>query len=443
MDKRGKHNKLSEIAFKTRLKKVLSRQLRSKPLPNRQAVKSKMRILWVRIFDSAFSLLGLAVTLYKLPIWVMTTASLLFPFSAFAQTSGFETAAPHAVIMDSATGIVLYEKDARRAVAPASMTKILTAEMVFDALREGRITMDTEFKVSEEAWRRGGAKSGGSTMFLKLGSSVRVEDLLRGVIIQSGNDACIVLAEGLAGSETAFADMMTAHARKVGLESVTFRNATGWPHPEHRISTYDLAQLGQRSVERYAEFYDLYSEKDFMWNGIRQDNRNPLLGQFTGADGLKTGHTEVSGYGLVGSAKRGQDRRIIVVNGLDSKRDRREESIRLMTAAFDSFGAYKLYDANDAIGSVDVYMGEVDEIDAIIPQELIAGLYRPDRSQLRTQMRYKVVAAPIAKGDIIADLIVIEPGKPERTIPLVAANDVKRLGAIRRAIRSLKFKIGG
>jgi len=379
---------------------------------------------------------------YKPSLFLITAASLLLPISGFAQTSGFTTAAPHAVIMDSETGLVLFEKDARRPVAPASMTKILTAEMVFDALREGRVTMDTEFKVSEEAWRRGGAKSGSSTMFLELGSSVRVEDLLRGVIIQSGNDACIVLAEGLAGSETAFADMMTAHAREAGLESVTFRNATGWPHPEHRISTYDLAQLGQRSVERYPEFYSLYGEKDFTWNGIRQGNRNPLLGQVTGADGLKTGHTEVSGYGLVGSAKRGDDRRIIVVNGLDSKRQRREESVRLMTAAFDSFAAYKLYSANEAVGSVDIHMGKEDKVEAVISEDLYAGLYRPDRPKLKTQLRYKTVAAPIAKGDTIAELIVMEPGKPERTIPLVADKDVERLGAFGRAIKSLKFKIG-
>ena len=373
-----------------------------------------------------------------------STMALCFsPPIAFAQGSGFETAAPHAVIMDSETGIVLFEKDARRPIAPASMTKILTAEMVFDAIRDGRITMDTEFTVSEEAWRRGGAKSGSSTMFLKLGSSVRVEDLLRGVIIQSGNDACIVLAEGLAGSETAFADMMTAHAREIGLDSVTFRNSTGWPDPEHRISTYDLAQLGQRSVKRYPEFYSLYSEKSFKWNGITQANRNPLLGQVTGADGLKTGHTEVSGYGLVGSAKRGDDRRIIVVNGLDSKRQRSEESVRLMTAAFDSFATYKLYDASQTIGPVNVYMGTSDKVDAVIAQNLSVGLYRPDRSKLRTQMRHKTIAAPIAKGDIVAELIVAEPGKPERIVPLVAAEDIPRLGAFRRAMRSLKTKIGG
>ena len=380
---------------------------------------------------------------YNRLLLISALAMLACPLTSSAQTSGFDTAAPHAVIIDSETGIVLFEKDARRPIAPASMTKILTAEMVFDAIREGRITMDTEFTVSEEAWRRGGAKSGSSTMFLKVGSSVRVEDLLRGVIIQSGNDACIVLAEGLAGSETAFADLMTAHARKIGLESVTFRNATGWPHPEHRISTYDLAQLGQRSVELYPEFYSLYSEKGFTWNGIRQGNRNPLLGQFTGADGLKTGHTEVSGYGLVGSAKRGNDRRIIVLNGLDSKSGRSRESVRVMTAAFDSFAAYDLYGANETVGAVDVYMGTASKVDVVTTQNVAAGLYRPDRSKLRTQLRYKTAVAPIAKGDVIAELLVSEPGKTERTIPLVAAQDIPRLGMFGRAMRALKVKIGG
>lgn len=375
---------------------------------------------------------------------VATSLFLALPsISASAQTSGFDTAAPHAIIIDGATGIVLFEKDARRPIAPASMTKILTAHMVFEAIREGRITLDTEFVVSEEAWRRGGAKSGSSTMFLKVGTSVRVEDLLRGVIIQSGNDACIVLAEGLAGSETAFADMMTAHARKIGLDSVTFRNSTGWPHPEHRVSTHDLAMLGQRSVKLYPEFYSFYSERDFTWNGITQGNRNPLLGQFTGADGLKTGHTEESGYGLVGSAKRGDDRRIIVINGLDSLRQRSEESVRIMTAAFDSFATYKLYTANDSIGDVDVYMGEDMQVQAIVPEDLSVGLYRADRPKLSTQMRSKTVTAPVAKGDVVAELIVSEPGKPERIIPLVAAQDVPRLGAFGRAARALKYKIGG
>ncbi len=381
-------------------------------------------------------------TLCALTLLALSTVS----SSALAQSgasSGFSTVAPHAVIMDSKTGAVLFEKDARRPIAPASMTKILTAEMVFDAIRQGRITQDTEFTVSEEAWRRGGAKSGSSTMFLKLGSSVAVKDLLRGVIVQSGNDACIVLAEGLAGSETAFAQMMTAHAREIGLESVTFRNSTGWPHAEHRISTYDLARLAQRSIEKYPEFYSIYGEKSFSWNGITQGNRNPLLAKFTGADGLKTGHTKVSGYGLVGSAKRGDSRRIIVLNGMDSKTQRREESLRVMRAAFDSFAVYKLYNAGQAVAKVDIYMGKSDTVEALIEADVSAGLYRPDRSKLKTQIRYTTAVAPIAKGDTIAELVIYEPGKTERIVPLVAAKDVAKLSAFKRATRVLLAKIRG
>ncbi len=363
---------------------------------------------------------------------------------ALAQSNTeFETPAPHALIMDSATGLILFEKDARRPVAPASMTKILTAEIVFDAIRTGKITLDTEFKVSEEAWRRGGVSSGSSTMFLKVGSKVSVRDLLRGVIVQSGNDACIVLAEGLAGSETAFADIMTQYARKAGLSSVTFRNATGWPHPEHRISTYDLAQLAQRSISLYPEFYGLYSERSFTWNKITQSNRNPLLGKFTGADGLKTGHTEVSGYGLVGSAKRGDTRRIIVLNGLGSKSERREVAIDLMQAAFDSFKVYKLFSAGDSVAKVDVFMGQADTVAAVIPKDVSAGLYRADRSKLKTQLRFKTLAAPVTKGQEIAQLIIIEPGKTERSIPLIAGEDVEQLSMFGRARRALLMKIRG
>ena len=187
-------------------------------------------------------------------------------------------------------------------------------------------------------------------MFLKVKSSVRVEDLLRGIIIQSGNDACIVVAEGLAGSETEFADQMTARAKAIGLESASFRNSTGWPHPEHKISAFDLAQLARHSIKTYPEYYSIYGEKSFTWNEIKQGNRNPLLGKFTGADGMKTGSTEASGYGLVGSAERAGKRRIVVINGLESKSDRADVSLRLMSAAFSQFKIYQLYKSGDVIG---------------------------------------------------------------------------------------------
>lgn len=373
------------------------------------------------------------------------SATLFFtPLSAAAQSSAFETPAPHVLILDHETGIVLYEKNARTPMAPASMTKIMTAELIFEKLRSGQIKLDTEFEVSEEAWRRGGAKSGSSTMFLKLGSTARVEDLLRGVIIQSGNDACIVLAEGISGSETAFADEMTARARELGLESATFTNSTGWPHPDHKISTFDLAKLAQNTINSYPEFYSIYAERDFTWNGISQGNRNPLLGKFTGADGLKTGHTEASGYGLVASAKRGDDRRIVVVNGLDSKAQRSKEGNRLMRAAFESFKIYTLFNAGDELGRVDVYMGQDDSVSVKIEEDVRIGMFRANRKNLRTQLRYNGSAiAPVKTGDHIADLIVIEPGTEDRVIPLKATADVKAKSAFSKVWDVLLRKIRG
>lgn len=366
------------------------------------------------------------------------------PMVAVAQDGGFSTPAPHVVIMDFDTGLVLYEKDARRAVAPASMTKIMTAELVFDRIRDGSLSLDTEFTVSEEAWRRGGGASGSSTMFLDLNSKVRVEDLLRGVIIQSGNDACIVLAEGIAGSETAFADMMTKHAREIGLTSATFRNATGWPHPEHNISAYDLALLGSRTIAEYPEFYSLYAERGFTWNGIAQSNRNPLLGRFTGADGLKTGHTESSGYGLVASAKRGDIRRVLVVNGLDSKAARRNEGTRLMQAAFDQFSVETLFTAESKIAPVKVFMGREATVEAVSESSVQIGVYRGHKKDIKVEMRsLSAVAAPIAKGDHIADIVVSVPGQDEKIFPLTAANDVKRQSAFGRVMTALKAKIQG
>ena len=364
-------------------------------------------------------------------------------FPAVAQESGFTTKAPHAVIIDFASGEVLFEKDAREPMAPASMTKIMTANMIFEALKEGTITMDTEFRVSEEAWRRGGDASGSSTMYLDVKSSARVEDLIRGIIIQSGNDACIVMAEGLAGSETAFADKMTRRAHELGLKSATFRNATGWPHPEHNISAYDLAQLAQHMITTHPEYYPIYNERSFTWNNIKQGNRNPLLGKFTGADGLKTGSTSVSGYGLVGSAARGDERRIIVINGLDSKRERSDVANRLMGAAFDQFKVYDLYAKGDVIGKVDVFMGKAETVEVKIDEDVVAGLFRGDRSKINSKMKFSTVTAPVVAGDHIADMIVSIPGRADRTIPLHATTDVKAKSAFGKAWSVLIRKIRG
>jgi len=376
--------------------------------------------------------------------FLLASLLLFWANTAWSQNNGFETIADHAIILDYETGLVLYEKDARKPAYPASMTKIMTAELVFDQIRAGNINMDTEFTVSENAWRKGGAASGGSTMFLKLGSSVRVEDLLRGVIIQSGNDACIVLAEGIAGSETLFADMMTRHARDIGLSTATFRNSTGLHDPEHVISIYELGKLAHRTITDYSEFYSMYSERNFTWGDIKQDNRNPLLGKFEGADGLKTGYTEASGYGLVASAKRGDIRRIIAFNGLDSKGERRREGLRLMQAAFDAFRVYNLYGAGEKVGTANVYMGKSTQVDLVTAEPVNIGLARAARSSLDVKVQMKTeIAAPIAKGDHIADLIITASNIPEQKIPLKAGSDVARKSAFGRAMSALGNLIGG
>ena len=375
------------------------------------------------------------------PLSILTTL-IFFSAPAYGQ-SAFNTKAPHAVILDAATGEVLFEKEARQPIAPASMTKIMTADIVFEALKNGTLTPETKFRVSEDAWRRGGVNSGSSTMFLEVNSEVSVADLLMGVIVQSGNDACIVLAEGLAGSEDAFAQRMTERARSMGLSTATFRNSTGWPHPEHKISAFDLARLAQKQIETFPEFYPLYGVKDFTWNDIKQRNRNPILNRVTGADGMKTGATEASGYGLVGSAIRGDDRRIIVVNGLESQAERRDVATALMEAAFSQFRVYRLHEQGDVLGDVDVYMGKTPSVGVALTQNVQKGLPIADRKKVKSEIVYTAAKAPIAKGDVIAELKISLPGRPDETYNLVATNDVKRKGLFSRAWTGLLANIRG
>ena len=260
-----------------------------------------------------------------------------------------ETPAAYVALMDYATGDVVFEKNADELMAPASMSKMMTMVMLFDAIGDGRVSLDDEFVISENAWRKGGAASGSSTMFADVNSRVPVRDLIYGVIVQSGNDACIAIAEALAGSEEAFAEQMTARAREIGLEKSTFTNATGWPEPDHLMTARELAMLARYIIANYPDFYRIYSVKEFEWNGITQQNRNPLLYMNMGADGLKTGHTSVSGYGLTASAERGGRRFILVVNGLESERQRADETQRLMDRAFREFRTYDLLEPGQVV----------------------------------------------------------------------------------------------
>lgn len=356
----------------------------------------------------------------------------------------FDILAEHALILDHESGIVLYEKAAHTPVAPASMSKIMTAEIIFDRLKNNRLSMDTQLPVSENAWHKGGAGSGSSTMFLEPGSRVRVADLLRGVIVQSGNDACIVFAESIAGSEENFAIMMTQKAQSLGLDSAQFTNATGWPDPEHSISLYDLGRLASHIIRSYPNYYPIYAETEFTWNSIKQYNRNPLLNRFPGADGMKTGHTEDAGYSLIGTAQRNGIRRIVIVSGLPNKALRKEESLRLMDIAFNDFKIYRLFNSGDMVGQVPVYMGRQDMVNVIAPKTIESGLHRFDRPNLQSWLRYKgSVVAPVQQGAHIADLIIEAPGHPAQTFPLLAAEDVAEKSSFGKVIRILKHIIEG
>ena len=336
--------------------------------------------------------------------------------------------ARQAIMVDFATGAVLLDKNADERMAPSSMSKLMTMYVVFEQLKAGRMQLDQTLPVSERAWRMGGSK-----MFVELGSQVKVEDLIRGVIVQSGNDACIVLAEAISGSEQQFAELLTETGRRIGLQNSTFRNSTGWPDPEHRTTCRDLAILARRIVTDFPEYFPYYNERSFRFNNISQDNRNPLLSRVAGADGLKTGHTEEAGFGLTGTARRGDRRVILVVNGLPSMRARAEESERLMEWAFREFEAVVLFRAQDTIEEVPVYLGERSKVPMVGGRDLVLTLPRQWRRNLQVRLRYEApLTAPVARGQQIGEMIVGGQGVPELRVPLLAGADVERLGLVSR-----------
>jgi D-alanyl-D-alanine carboxypeptidase (penicillin-binding protein 5/6) len=370
--------------------------------------------------------------------------SLLLPAHALAQEA-YQTEAAHAVILDYETGHVLWQREGDTPIPPASMSKIMTVLMALEAIENGSLSLDDELPVSENAWRRGGAASGSSTMFLEVNSRARVEDLLRGIIIQSGNDACIVIAEALGGSESAFADMMTDRAHELGLSSASFANSTGWPHPDHRISAIDLARLARYLISEYPDYYPIWAEREFTYNGIRQFNRNPLLGVFSGADGLKTGHTEESGYGLVGTAVRDGQRRIIVFNGTSSNSARSSEAERMMRTALADFNVYDLYAAGDAVEHrAPVFMGVSESVALRVDQDISLGLHRRSRRDMSVELVYSgPLAAPVNEGDIVGELIVEAPGYEAQSFELVVAESVERKGLMGRIGDALASMIRG
>lgn len=352
--------------------------------------------------------------------------------------SAFETSAKQAVIMDFETGEVLFAKNAFEPSYPASMTKMMTAYMVFERLKDGRLQLDDTFTVSENAWRKGGAASGSSTMFLNIDEQVTVDELLKGVIIQSGNDACIVLAEGISGSEEAFAAEMTARAKELGLDTLEFRNATGWPNPEHQISVYDLAQIAELTIRNFPEFYEIYSISEFTHNGIRQYNRNPILSSFQGTDGLKTGHTEASGYGLTASAEVDGERRIVVLNGLASETDRATESERLMRSAFREFSIARPFTADDVVAEVPVWLGKQDTVPVLVAEDLVFGYTSVEKAELSSELVLNdALRAPIAEGQVVGSLVVTGPSGEIKSVPVVAGATVEKKGLLAQALQGI------
>jgi len=350
-----------------------------------------------------------------------------------------DTPAREAVVMDHATGDMLAGKKAHEKMPPASMTKIMTAYLVFERLKDGRLSLDDTFHVSKKAWRKGGSK-----MFVEVGNDVRVEDLLRGIIVQSGNDASIVVAEGIAGSEAAFAEIMTEKARELGLEETTFKNATGWPDPEHRTSAADLAELSRQLITRFPEYYHYFAEREFTWNGIRQFNRNPLLRRNLGVDGLKTGHTQNAGYGLTASAERDGRRLIVVVNGLDSPRQRAAEAARLLQWGFREFDTYTLFAAGETVEMAPVWLGEAPRVPLVVAEDVTLTLRRDATEEMTVTLRYESpVPAPIEKGTALATLDIDVPGREIAEIPLQAGADVAQKGPLGRVLSGVEFLIFG
>lgn len=360
--------------------------------------------------------------------------------------AGFQTSVPSAILIEAESGTVLYEKNADQLVAPASLAKLMTAEVVFNEIKDGNIKLDEEFIISENAWRKGGAPSGGSTMFAPIHSRIKVSDLLQGVIIQSGNDACIALAEGIAGNEASFARLMNGRARELGLTKSNFTNSAGLPDPDMRVTVRELAKLAQHLIATYPEFYKWYGEREFTWNKIRQQNRNPLLAMNIGADGLKTGFTNEAGYNLVGSAVQNDLRLIVVVAGAKTANERADEARKLLNWGFTGFESRVLFAEGQTIGDARLHGGESRYVPLVAagkrPVRLMVPKNSPERVLARIVYRGPV-PAPVEKGKRIGVLKVWRGENVALEVPLEAAENVEEGSLTRRAFDAASELFGG
>ena len=329
---------------------------------------------------------------------------IIFSIFIFNRALALNTTASQAIIYDYETKTVIFEKNSKELVSPSSMSKIMTIYYLFKKLKDGEIKLTDEFKVSKKAWKKGGSK-----MFVNVGESVKVEDLIRGIIVQSGNDACIVVAEAISGSEELFAEELNLLGQEIGLKNSNFTNSTGWPDPEHLMTVEDLLTLTIRTIEDFPEYYHYYAEKEFTYSNIKQNNRNPLLYSNIESDGLKTGHTSLGGYGIVVSIKQNNRRLILVLNGLKSSKERAKESERLSKIAINQYFNYLISEEDKIIKNLNVWGGKKKYIGAIPNQKIMVTIPKKVKNNLKMVVRYKLpLTAPIYKDKPIAELIVNE-----------------------------------
>ena len=357
----------------------------------------------------------------------------------------FESKARQAILIDARTGRVLFEKDADTAIPPASMSKLMTMIMVFQALKADLLTLDEEFTISENAWRRGGASSGGSTMYAELNSRIKLADLIPGVIVQSANDACIAIAEGMHGSEASFAQKMTERAKELGATNATFRNATGLPDPEHRMSVRDLSIMARYIVNTFPEYYKYYSIPEFTWNKITQKNRNPLLKDYPGADGMKTGYTKEAGYGLVGSAMRDGRRLVMVIGGLKSINERKQEAQNLLDWGFRQFRGIDVYAKGDKVGRARVWGGTGRNVDLVTMENVRVALSPQEQDSVEMKLAYEgPLMAPVKAGTRVGTVRFMVDGMTIADVPVETASGVAADESMwSRAVDSIYIMIFG
>lgn len=350
--------------------------------------------------------------------------------------------AKQAILIDAETGTVLLERQTHELMNPSSMTKIMTAYLVFERLKAGTLKSDTIFTVDKDAWR-----VEGSTMFLNLGDQVKVEDLLKGIVIQSGNDACVVLAKGLCGSEIAFANEMTRKAQELGAKNTKFTNSSGLPHPEHLTTVYDLAIIGQRLIKDFPEYYSLFSEKEFTYGGIKQGNRNPLLYNDQGmmCDGIKTGHTKVGGHGIIASCKKNNQRLILVINGLESVQDRADDARKIISWGMRTFSNVQFYKAEQPVVLLPVSYGNIKTLSLTVEKDILLTVLRHTQKDIKVHIEHpSVVRAPVTKGQELGKLLITIPeAEKPLEFPLIAAADIKKAGFIQTLIDSVQYLLFG